>query len=311
MTTDRERFLAERRKGIGGSDIAAIMGMDPYGTPLSVYRSKVSDADDGSDEDGPLWWGNFMEPGIMARYAYRMRQQVTKPQPNLFVRDGWKMCHPDAFALLDDGLLRNVQIKTVQRADSEDASTRWGDAGSDEIPDHVRIQVLWEMHVLSDTVYIDPVSHVAAMIGPPTRDDLRIYNVEQIPSVLSVMIDAADRFWHENVLPRVPPPPSSLIELHSVSEVKGKTIRASDADIAAMFDYADACDSEKGAKARKDMAQFQLKVALGDAEAIVDESGEPLVTFKTATDGSRRFALTSNWRRRRVCFAMNTPTVIR
>ena len=38
----RETFLLDRKLGIGGSDIAPIMNLSPYSTPLNVYREKMS-----------------------------------------------------------------------------------------------------------------------------------------------------------------------------------------------------------------------------------------------------------------------------
>jgi predicted phage-related endonuclease len=49
--SERARFLAERRKSIGGSDIGAILGVDQYRSPLDVYNSKtglVLEADFGN-----------------------------------------------------------------------------------------------------------------------------------------------------------------------------------------------------------------------------------------------------------------------
>ena len=40
---NREEFLLERKKGIGGSDVAAIIGVSPWKTALGVYLDKVSD----------------------------------------------------------------------------------------------------------------------------------------------------------------------------------------------------------------------------------------------------------------------------
>lgn len=34
----------ERKKGIGGSDAAAVLGMDPYRSPLAVYYDKILEA---------------------------------------------------------------------------------------------------------------------------------------------------------------------------------------------------------------------------------------------------------------------------
>lgn len=37
----REKWLEERRKGIGGSDTAALLGLSPYGTPYTVWADKM------------------------------------------------------------------------------------------------------------------------------------------------------------------------------------------------------------------------------------------------------------------------------
>jgi predicted phage-related endonuclease len=36
-----KRWLNDRRTYIGGTDIAAIMGVHPYATPLTVYEQKL------------------------------------------------------------------------------------------------------------------------------------------------------------------------------------------------------------------------------------------------------------------------------
>ena len=42
--SNRETFLLDRKLGIGGSDIAPIMGLSPWSTPLDVYRDKMNPA---------------------------------------------------------------------------------------------------------------------------------------------------------------------------------------------------------------------------------------------------------------------------
>ena len=37
----REEWLESRRHGIGGSDASAILGLNPYVSPLKVYADKI------------------------------------------------------------------------------------------------------------------------------------------------------------------------------------------------------------------------------------------------------------------------------
>ena len=38
----RDEWLKERTKGIGGSDVATILGLNPYKTPLQLWEEKGS-----------------------------------------------------------------------------------------------------------------------------------------------------------------------------------------------------------------------------------------------------------------------------
>ena len=65
--TDAQR--AARRHGLGGSDVAAVLGLDPWRSPLDVYVDKV----EGSQrtENAPMQWGNRLEAPIADAYAER------------------------------------------------------------------------------------------------------------------------------------------------------------------------------------------------------------------------------------------------
>ena len=41
--TNRIEWLKARQKGIGGADVAAILGINPYRTPLDIYREKTTE----------------------------------------------------------------------------------------------------------------------------------------------------------------------------------------------------------------------------------------------------------------------------
>ncbi|WP_410960483.1 YqaJ viral recombinase family protein, partial [Salmonella sp. SAL4361] len=38
---NRDQFLAGRKKGIGGSDVAAILGFSPYKSPYQLWLDKT------------------------------------------------------------------------------------------------------------------------------------------------------------------------------------------------------------------------------------------------------------------------------
>lgn len=67
--SNRETFLLDRKLGIGGSDIAPIMGLSPYSTPLDVYRDKMNPAVIYEEESEDLKRGARVEKYILQEYC--------------------------------------------------------------------------------------------------------------------------------------------------------------------------------------------------------------------------------------------------
>ena len=63
----REDWLRLRKSGIGGSDAGAICGLNPYASPMSVYRDKTSE--DVSDTDNEaMRQGRDLEDYVARRF---------------------------------------------------------------------------------------------------------------------------------------------------------------------------------------------------------------------------------------------------
>jgi len=64
---DREEWLDVRKGGIGSSDAAAAVGLNPYKSQLELWLEKTGrDAElpktDPNDETSPMYWGTLLEP---------------------------------------------------------------------------------------------------------------------------------------------------------------------------------------------------------------------------------------------------------
>jgi putative phage-type endonuclease len=77
VRSEREAWLAERRKLIGASDVAAILGEDPSRSPLSVWAEKVGRASD--DETPFMRWGRKAEALAAEVYAEETGRPVVIP----------------------------------------------------------------------------------------------------------------------------------------------------------------------------------------------------------------------------------------
>ena len=208
-TTERQAFLIERRKGMGGSDVAAALGLDPKKTPYRLWREKTGLDKDDATNPSAARRGNFLEPAVLAKYRALMSPAQFDVQ--VTHHDGWRRGNQDARAIGPDGLRRCVEVKTVNR---NVFRTSWGAPWSDEVPDRALCQGLWYAN-LDDATIVD----FAVLVIPDDPDEVVGRSADEIVEVsefhvfqaarnLPVERDLIDRayvFWHDHVLANVPP----------------------------------------------------------------------------------------------------------
>ena len=266
VATDRAAWLAERRKGIGGSDVAAILGLSRFRTPLDVYLEKIGQAESAAETE-PMRWGTLLEPVILAEFSRRTGVAVEKPRD--IIRDPgfpWMLASLDGWA---PELEAVVEVKTARTSEC------WGDDGSGEIPAYYQTQVAHYMAVTGATIAFVPV-----LIG---ASEFRVYQVERDEVLIRDMIEAERAFWHDHVLAGVPPEPVNAADAARLwSRDSGETIEVAG-------EVADDVEELRHLKAqareleeRICFIEDRLKVSFRDAAAIA-YGGKTLATFKAQT----------------------------
>jgi len=79
----REEWLDVRKNGIGSSDAAAAVGLNPYKSQLQLWmektgRDKSLPVVDPNDEESPMYWGTILEPIVAAHYTRRTGNRVRR-----------------------------------------------------------------------------------------------------------------------------------------------------------------------------------------------------------------------------------------
>lgn len=189
----RKQWLANRRRSIGASDSAAILGHSGYGeTPYDVYISKVNGFQQPESPEMKL--GTHLEPAILSMVAEVAKIELTG---EMFAR------HPSLpfVTATADALVLDSKGKPIEGVEAKwvhwTKRRQWGEEGTDEIPDHVRIQVEQQMLVVGL-----PRVHVGALIG---GDDFRHYVIERDRQLGAMILDAITEFWQEHVEKQIPP----------------------------------------------------------------------------------------------------------
>src|SRR6516225_8971878 len=186
---------ALRRASIGGSDIAAILNIDDYRDPYSLWVLKTGRAE-AEPPTSRMLLGKAFERGILEFYANTTGRElryldITEQHPTR----PWMVYTPDAVCVHEP---RGVDAKLV----SLDQRFRWG-ATSDEIPPRIQAQCWWYMAAMDF-----PLWDVAAVL---TTGDPLFYTVERDMDLEAAMLEAAEEYWRRFLCgDEVPTPGATL-----------------------------------------------------------------------------------------------------
>lgn len=134
---DRARWLAARHRGLGGSEVAAILGLHPYKSELEVYADKIGAVPPANENDLPevALWGQIFEEPILREYG-RRSGRVVVPSNELHSRIDrpWHLLTPDGVQVANDVELEGPGTAEVK-------TTGYGDWQAEGIPAYVQVQV--------------------------------------------------------------------------------------------------------------------------------------------------------------------------
>lgn len=113
---DHHAFMAARRTGIGGSDIAALFSVG-YGCRLRLWRDKRGEKSDFEDEmSGPMELGVFLEPLIADKYAQKTGRKVRRERQRRHKVHTWATVNIDrSIKALERSDLGVLEIKAMGR----------------------------------------------------------------------------------------------------------------------------------------------------------------------------------------------------
>lgn len=280
MTITREEFLQRRRQGIGGSDVAAIMGISPWRTPLDVYLDKT-----GETPDAPATMamriGTELED-LVARIYCEKNGVIVQRFNSLLVKDEILIGNVDRLVVPNGEKIASFkgEIRTHKLLECKTSSdfTVW------EMPPlYYETQVQWYMG-LDDHFELADLSAMF-LLSKQHKD----YTLERDNETIGNMQQYAKFWWRKYIVERVPPPATceeDCKKLFKKSQPKTSVI-ITDAIAEQIAEYKAADAAEKEAKARKQAAKDVILPFFAENEAIVDAAGKVVATYKSAKDSEK------------------------
>jgi len=261
--------LEARRHGIGGSDAGAVLGLNPYRSPLDVWLDKTGrmEAPDVSDL-AAVHWGNVLEDVVAKEYERRTGRNVRRcNETRVHKRHPFMVANIDRLVPGSDGGI--LEIKTA----GPYARDRWGEPGTDQVPEEYLAQCAHYMAVF-DRDWCD----LAVLIG---GRDFRIYRIVRDDDLERVLIGAESEFWRLVQEDR-PPAPRDL------SDIAKRWPKDNGAIIEATPDIEDELSElvslRHEIKELENIAkrkESEIKRYMGDNAVLSGPDGKPLATWKT------------------------------
>lgn len=189
----RADWLQARRKGIGGSDASAIMGQNPWASPLTVYMDKTGQAAEKPETEA-MRQGTDCEEVVAKRFA---------ADTGLKVKRCNKMFqHPDypwMLANIDRQVVCKGFVGLECKTTSPFNKTGFADGA---IPPNYFWQCQHYMAVTGAEEW-----YLAVMVF---STGFHVFRIARDENAIGQLIEAEREFWQGNVLAGIPPYPTGL-----------------------------------------------------------------------------------------------------
>ncbi|EHH7583292.1 endonuclease [Escherichia coli] len=263
----RNAGIMDRTKYIGGSDVAGILGISPWRTPLEVYLDKVQPRVKPVDPSKQKFFtrGQRMEPYVIDLLSEETGMEIVH-RGNRYIHRDYDFIAAEIDAEAASG--ENIEIKTV----SPFKAKEWGEIQTDAIPVHYTAQAMHGLMVTNKQVCVFGV-----LIG---GDDFRIYRVERDEETIQAILEKEIAFW-DRVKNLNPPEATSVSDVSLMFEKDAGTSIEADGKALALFnDLRDMKSRRKSLEEEIAISEEKLKMYMQE-HSVLTLDGKPLCTWKS------------------------------
>lgn len=274
----REEWLKVRESGIGSSEVATIVGLNPWETPYQLWRRKLG-IDPPKQENFAMKAGHYLEDAVAQFWHDETGQDIIKASAgDWLIRNDerpYLQVSPDRTYWLA-GMTRNNANKGILECKTTQKSI-----DADDLPKHWFCQVQYQLGVAE-------LTH-GSLAWLSSGREFGYKDLAFVSDFYGWLVDEVEKFWKDYILERQEPSAVSVqdVLLKYNRHTDGKVLEVGD-DI--YNDYRDLKDVRKQIDAleeRKETLEGRIKLAFGDAEAI-SYGGDTLATWK-APKPSKKF----------------------
>ena len=269
----REEWLKYRTKGIGGSDVSIIAGINPFKSVHQLWLEKTGQAEPEEEGSEYTHFGTLLEPIVRKEFMERTGIKVRQKHMLLQSEED-----PFMFADLDGVINENGELCIFE---AKTASAYKQEVWEEEVPAPYILQIQHYMAVTGAKK-----TYIAALVG---GNHFFYHVVERDEEMIAEIIVMEKYFWQHHVMGGVEPvPDGSEATTRYFNErfrnSNGETIELPDEVLQVCEEYDNLTRQIRELETAKNAAANQLKSYLGEAEA--GTVGDRKITWKSVSKNS-------------------------
>ena len=267
---NKQEWLQERKKYIGGSDIGGILALkDSYKTPLDVYLSKISQEEKVEEElSEPAYWGNRLEDIVAEEYSIRTKTTLSQ-ENRLLNHKEYPFLAANVDRWVNDEYL--LECKTAGFM----MNKNWGEEESEDIPPSYYAQVAW-YSAIANVKKVD----IAVLIG---GQKFKIYTYNKDTQFEDNLIKKGVNFWKNHVEKRIPPAPVNFDDLKLLyPESANRGVYATEEIERMLSEMKVLKEQEKGINKALDELKFSVQSFMQDNEVLLNGNDKKIATWKSS-----------------------------
>lgn len=208
----REEWLRHRKRGLGGSEISAVIGCNPYMDNVTLWELKTGRRQAGDISGLPyVQYGTRAEAHLRELFRLDFPQyEVNHVENNSFRNDKypWALASLDGWLTDPDGRRGVLEIKT-----SDVRSSMLRERWREQIPQNYYCQVLFYMAVIEADFALIKAQLKTELDGLPCLQT-RHYQIERadVQADIDYLMAEGEAFWNDYVT-RDQRPPLRLPEI--------------------------------------------------------------------------------------------------
>lgn len=268
---DRTEWLKYRESGIGSSEVATIVGLNPWETPYQLWRRKKG-LDPAKQENFAMKAGHYLEDAVAQFFKDETGCEIIKCSAIdwmiINTEKPYMRVSPDRTYWLN-GLPHNAHNKGILECKTTQMSI-----DPEDLPKHWFCQVQYQLGVAE--------LQEASLAWLCSGREFGYKNLTFVPDFFKWLCEEVDRFWIDYIQGDKEPDPQNAkdILLKFNKHTGGKVIETTDEIFQAYSDLKDVKQQLAELSDRKTELEEKIKLGFGDAEAL-SYGGDTIATWKS------------------------------